>query len=40
MDPSRLINKLVTHCLLFAAWNGARIIDDRMIKKVIEGELA
>lgn len=37
---SRLINKLATHCLLFAAQNGARIIDDRMVKKVMEGELA
>ncbi|WP_421381800.1 hypothetical protein ACOJQI_21090 [Bacillus salacetis] len=37
---SRLINKLATHCLLFATQNGARIIDDRMVKKVIEGELA
>lgn len=37
---SRLINKLATHCLLFAAQNGAKIIDDRMVKKVIEGELA
>ncbi|MBU9674898.1 general secretion pathway protein [Planococcus sp. CP5-4_YE] len=37
---SRLINKLATHCLLFAAQNGNRIIDDRMVKKVIEGELA
>ncbi len=37
---SRLINKLATHCLLFAAQNGSRIIDDRMVKKVIEGELA
>ncbi|MBV0910737.1 hypothetical protein KTV79_17045, partial [Planococcus sp. CP5-4_UN] len=27
---SRLINKLATHCLLFAAQNGNRIIDDRM----------
>jgi len=34
------INKLVTHCLLFAAQNGNCIIDDRMMKKVIEGELA
>ena len=37
---SRLINKLAMHCLLFAAQNGNRIIDDRMVKKVIEGELA
>lgn len=37
---SRLINKLATHCLLFGSQNGYRIIDDRMVKKVIEGELA
>lgn len=37
---SRLINKLATHSLLFEVQNGNRIIDDRMVKKVIEGELA
>lgn len=36
----RLINKLATHCLLYGAQNSYRIIDDRMVKKVIEGELA
>lgn len=37
---ARLINKLATHCLIYAAQNGHRIIDDRMVKKVIDGELA
>lgn len=36
----RLINKLATHCLLYGAQNSYRIIDDRMVKKVFEGELA
>jgi len=37
---ARLINKLCTHCLLYGAQNGFRIIDDHMIKRVIEGELS
>lgn len=37
---SRLINKLATHCLLCASQQGTRIIDDRMVKTVIEGEFA
>jgi general secretion pathway protein A len=37
---ARLINKLCTHCLLFGAQNGRRIIDDHMVKLVIQGELA
>jgi general secretion pathway protein A len=35
----RLINKVCTHCLLFGAQNGRRIIDDHMVKRVIQGEL-
>ena len=35
-----LINKLCTHCLLYGAQNGRRIIDDHMVKLVIQGELA
>lgn len=37
---ARLINKLCTHCLIFGAQNGHRIIDDHMVKRVIEGELS
>lgn len=37
---ARLINKLCTHCLLYGAQNEHRIIDDRMVKRVIEGELS
>lgn len=37
---ARLINKLATHCLLYGAQNGQRIIDDRMVIRVIEGELS
>lgn len=36
----RLINKLCTHCLLYGAQNGRRIIDDHMVKLVIQGELS
>jgi len=36
----RLINKLCTHCLLYGAQNSRRIIDDHMIKLVIQGELS
>jgi len=36
---ARLVNKICTHCLLYGAQNGYRIIDDHMVKRVIEGEL-
>lgn len=36
---SRLINKLATHCLLYGAQSGFQIIDDHMVKIVIDGEL-
>lgn len=35
----RLINKVCTHSLLYGAQNKHRIIDDHMIKRVIQGEL-
>ncbi|MTI96916.1 MAG: AAA family ATPase, partial [Firmicutes bacterium] len=28
-----------THCLLYGAQNGKRIIDDHMVKVVVQGEL-
>jgi general secretion pathway protein A len=37
---ARLINKVCTHCLLYGAQNKNRIIDDHMVKRVIEGELS
>lgn len=37
---ARLVNKLCTHCLLYGAQNGFRIIDDHMVKRVIAGELS
>ena len=36
---ARMVNKLCTHCLLYGAQNGKRIIDDHMVKLVIQGEL-
>ncbi|MBP1933172.1 ExeA family protein [Ammoniphilus resinae] len=37
---ARLINKVCTHSLLYGAQNKLRIIDDRMVKHVIQGELS
>lgn len=37
---ARMINKLCTHCLLYGAQNKHRIIDDHMVKRVIQGELS
>lgn len=37
---ARLINKVGTHCLIYGAQNGLRIIDDHMVKRVIQGELS
>ena len=36
---ARVINKLCTHCLMYASQNRQRIIDDHMVKRVIQGEL-
>lgn len=36
---ARLVNKVCTHCLIYGAQNGRRIIDDHMVKLVIEGEM-
>ncbi|WP_347490052.1 AAA family ATPase [Desulfoscipio sp. XC116] len=36
---ARLVNKVCSHCMLYGAQNGRRIIDDRMVKLVIQGEL-
>lgn len=37
---ARLINKVCTHALIYGSQNKRRIIDDHMVKQVIEGELA
>ncbi|WP_251035467.1 general secretion pathway protein [Paenibacillus sp. ISL-20] len=37
---ARLINKVCTHSLIYASQNKHRIIDDHMIKRVIQGELS
>ncbi|WP_010267487.1 ExeA family protein, partial [Paenibacillus senegalensis] len=36
---ARLINKVCTHCLMYGSQNKHRIIDDHMVKHVIQGEL-
>jgi general secretion pathway protein A len=37
---ARLINKVCTHSLIYGAQNKRRIIDDHMLKQVIQGELS
>jgi type II secretory pathway predicted ATPase ExeA len=37
---ARLINKVCTHCLIYGAQNGQRIIDDHMVRRIVEGEVA
>ncbi len=37
---ARLVNKACTHCMIYGAQNGRRIIDDHMVKLVIQGELS
>ena len=37
---ARLINKACTHCLMYGAQNGYRIVDDHMVKRVIQGEVS
>lgn len=37
---ARLINKVCTHCLLYGSQSKRRIIDDHMVKHVIQGELS
>ncbi len=36
---ARLVNKVCTQCMIYGAQNGRRIIDDHMVKQVIQGEL-
>lgn len=37
---ARLVNKACTHALIYGAQNKHRIIDDHMVKRVIQGELS
>jgi type II secretory pathway predicted ATPase ExeA len=37
---ARLINKVCTHSLLYGAQNGHRVIDEPIVTRVIQGELA
>lgn len=37
---ARLINKVCTHALIYGSQNKHRIIDDHMIKRIIQGELS
>ncbi len=37
---ARLVNKVCAHSLLYGAQNGKRIIDDHIVKLVIQGELS
>jgi type II secretory pathway predicted ATPase ExeA len=37
---ARLINKACSQCLFYGAQNGRRIIDDHMVKFVVQGELS
>jgi Type II secretory pathway, component ExeA (predicted ATPase) len=37
---ARMINKVCTHALIYGSQNKHRIIDDHMIKRVIQGELS
>lgn len=35
----RIINKICTHCLVYGAQNGHRIIDDHMVRRVAQSEM-
>lgn len=37
---ARMVNKVCTHCLIYGAQNNRSIIDDHMIKLVVQGELS
>ncbi len=36
---ARVVNKFFAHCLLYRAQNNRRIIDDHMVKLIVQGEL-
>lgn len=35
----RIINKICTHCLVYGAQNGHKIIDDHMVRRVVQSEM-
>ena len=37
---ARLINKVGTHALLYGGQNGPRLLDEPLVTRVIQGELA
>lgn len=37
---ARLINKVATHALLYGAQNGHRVLDEPLVTRVVQGELA
>ncbi len=37
---ARMVNKVCTHCLIYGAQNNRNIIDDHMVKFVVQGELS
>jgi general secretion pathway protein A len=37
---ARMVNKVCTHCLLYGAQNQRNIIDDHMVKLVVQEELS
>jgi type II secretory pathway predicted ATPase ExeA len=37
---ARVINKVCTHCLIYGAQNNHKIIDDHMVARIVEGEMA
>ena len=39
IGSARLINKACTHCLMLAAQQGRKIVDDYLVRDVIESEL-
>ena len=39
MGSARLTNKACTHCLMLAAQQGRKIVDDYLVRDVIDGEL-
>lgn len=39
LGSARLINKTCTHCLMLATQQGRKIIDDYLVRDVIDGEL-
>jgi len=39
VGSARAVNKASTHCLMFAAQHAKKLVDDSMVKTVIDAEL-